>query len=208
MTWLHALHIAVCYTERGDVELPLQLLQQSFDLKPNPIAARCMAVLQKSQEAAWPFYQQAWASALQMKANGFSSDYTGSRQHVHTHDECLLVGCLAVKDAKLSTHQRVLLNLITEVSFFLQQALWYEEMAAFAAVVEQGGYLSGYTVDAFETLKIKSLMHSEDYSAALVLLKKNCFPTYAKVALFTLLRTVWGLLLREDFYCFILAGSG
>ena len=33
MTWLHALHIAICYAERGDVEYPLQLLQQSFDLK-------------------------------------------------------------------------------------------------------------------------------------------------------------------------------
>ena len=112
----------------------------------------------------------------------------------------MFVGCLAAKDAKLSTHQRVLLNLITEVSFFLQQALWYEEMAAFAAVVEQGGYLSGYTVDAFETLKIKSLMHSEDYSAALVLLKKNCFPTYAKVALFTAFSV--GLVIERGFLLF------
>ena len=33
MTWLHALHIAICYAERGDIEYPLKLFQQSFDLK-------------------------------------------------------------------------------------------------------------------------------------------------------------------------------
>ncbi len=47
---------------------------------------------------------------------------------------------LAAKDMKLSTHQRVVLNLITEQSFFLQQALWYDEMKNFAAIVETGAY--------------------------------------------------------------------
>ena len=111
---------------------------------------------------------------------------------------------LAAKDMKLSTHQRVVLNLITEQSFFLQQALWYDEMKNFAAIVETGaytyihahhdaysthnamqcnvgGYTSGYTVDAFETMKIKSHLHDANYEQAIDSLKSNCFPTYAKV---------------------------
>jgi hypothetical protein len=88
------------------------------------------------------------------------------------------------KGAKLSTHQRVKLNLITEISFFLQQALWYDEMAAFAEAVERGNHLSGYTVDSFETMKIKTMLQEANYAAAVVSLQSNCFPTYAKVGSF------------------------
>jgi hypothetical protein len=77
MTWLHALHIAICYAERGDMEKPLALFKQSMDMKANPIAARCIAVLQSTQEKAWPYFQLAWASALEMEANGFKLDYIG-----------------------------------------------------------------------------------------------------------------------------------
>jgi len=60
MTWLHALHISIAHIERGAIEYPLQLLAESMALKPNPIAARCIAVLQSTPEAAWPYFQQAW----------------------------------------------------------------------------------------------------------------------------------------------------
>ena len=53
MTWLHALHIGICLTERGLVTEPLQYFQTSMDMKPNPIAARCIAVLQKTTADAW-----------------------------------------------------------------------------------------------------------------------------------------------------------
>lgn len=53
MTWLHALHIGICLTERGLVTEPLQYFQMSIDLKPNPVAARCIAVLQKTSADAW-----------------------------------------------------------------------------------------------------------------------------------------------------------
>jgi hypothetical protein len=46
MIWLHAPHIAIGRIERGAVAYPLELLTQSMALKPNPIAARCIAVLQ------------------------------------------------------------------------------------------------------------------------------------------------------------------
>ena len=54
-------------------------------------------------------------------------------------------------------------------------------MALFAVQVERGGFLGGFTVDAFETMRIKSMLHRDGFAEALVALRKNCFPTYAKV---------------------------
>lgn len=53
MNWLTALNIGICLTERGFVTEPMQYFQMSMDLKPNPIAQRCIAVLQKSSADAW-----------------------------------------------------------------------------------------------------------------------------------------------------------
>ena len=53
MTWLHALHIGVNLAERGDVDLPRQYFQLSTDMKSNPVALRCLAVLSPTYEAAW-----------------------------------------------------------------------------------------------------------------------------------------------------------
>ena len=62
MTWLHALHLGICYTERGDIDKPKQLFAQSLELKPNPIAARNLAVLSATAEEAYPYYEAAWAT--------------------------------------------------------------------------------------------------------------------------------------------------
>lgn len=43
MTWLHALHIGIALTERGNIAEPVSLFQMSYTLKPNPVAARCLA---------------------------------------------------------------------------------------------------------------------------------------------------------------------
>jgi hypothetical protein len=149
MTWLHALHIAIGHIERGAVSYPLELLAQSMALKPNPIAARCIAVLQTTPQAAWPFWQLAW----QVAQTDFAKD--GARQ-------------------------RITLNLVTEISFFLQQELWYEEMASFAQTVLDGNYLGDMNSDAFMTMRIKTLLHNNQNKDALDILGANCFPTYAK----------------------------
>jgi hypothetical protein len=73
MTWLHAPPIAIGHIERGAVAYPLELLTQSMALKPNPIAARCIAVLQAAApHAAWPFWQLAWQVAQTDFAKGAS----------------------------------------------------------------------------------------------------------------------------------------
>jgi hypothetical protein len=149
MTWLHALHISIAHIERGAVEYPLELLAQSMALKPNPIAARCMAVLQSTPEAAWPYFQQAWEIAQ----NEFKAD---------------------------SAHRRLTLNLVTEISFLLQQELWYDKMEAFVQLVNDGHYMEGMSSDAFTTLTIKVHLHLKQNAQAISILGSNCFPTYAK----------------------------
>lgn len=150
MTWLHALHLGVMLTERGDIDEPKTLFAKSFALKANPLAARNLAVLCATPEEAWPYYQQAWS----VLHSDFSDD--------------------------VDAYHRLTLNLITEISFFLQQNLWYERMAWFIGEVNLHNYLQGVEVDAFTTMGIKLQLQAENYDAALTELSSHCFPTYAK----------------------------
>eukprot|EP01032_Pedospumella_encystans_P025857 gene25857-29211_t len=109
-----------CYVRAGllsDVQL--------YDSYPERyIAARCIAVLQSTPEAAWPYFQQAWDVA--------HKDYTTD-----------------------PAYKRISLNLVTEISFLLQQELWYDKMEAFMILVTTGNYLQGQNSDAFTTMSIK-----------------------------------------------------
>jgi len=150
LTWLHALLLGVAYTERGAIEEPIKYFETSIKMRPNPVAYRCLAVLQTTQEAAWPYYQQAWAN--------LHAD--------HSQDT--------------DAYQRLNRNLITEISFFLQQNLWYDEMGKFISDVRSNNYMGGYEVDAFVTMEIKYNINKKSYSAAQDSLSSHCFPTYAK----------------------------
>eukprot|EP01038_Epipyxis_sp_PR26KG_P014959 gene14959-20124_t len=150
MTWLHALYIGIALTERGETVKTKELFTLSMNLKPNPVAARCLAVLQTSEDDAWPYYQLAWKT--------LHTSYTQDKQ----------------------AYSRLTLNFITEMSFFLQQAGWFDEMSVFITDVLSHNYLSQYSVDAFTTMQIKLHMNNQEYTEALSILSKNCFPTYAK----------------------------
>lgn len=150
MTWLHALHLGIAFAERGSIDDTIAYFTQSNTLLANPLAERCLAVMSQTPEQAWPHYQNAWKILHQ--------SWKGD------------------KDA----YQRMTLNLITEISFFLQQQLWYDEMAAFVAEVQEGGYLKEYVPDAFLTLQIKSLLNAGKTVEARKILSSECFPTYAK----------------------------
>jgi hypothetical protein len=58
LTWLHALHIGVGSAERGNMDEPKSLFKQSNELKLNPIATRCLAVLSATEDEAWPLFKQ------------------------------------------------------------------------------------------------------------------------------------------------------
>jgi len=150
MTWLHALHMGVMLTERGNIEEPRALFAKSMALKANPLAARNLAVLCTSQEDAWAFYQQAWSI--------LHSDFTHDTQAYH----------------------RLTLNLITEISFFLQQNAWYDRMQWFIHEVVSNKYLKEVEIDAFVTMVIKDQLYQGKYEDALKELGSHCFPTYAK----------------------------
>eukprot|EP00595_Chromulina_sp_UTEXLB2642_P002837 CAMPEP_0196761940 /NCGR_PEP_ID=MMETSP1095-20130614/1254_1 /TAXON_ID=96789 ORGANISM="Chromulina nebulosa, Strain UTEXLB2642" /NCGR_SAMPLE_ID=MMETSP1095 /ASSEMBLY_ACC=CAM_ASM_000446 /LENGTH=720 /DNA_ID=CAMNT_0042112063 /DNA_START=58 /DNA_END=2220 /DNA_ORIENTATION=- len=154
MTWLHAFHIGICLTERGDVTESINMFTYSYTLKPYPVTSRNIAVLQQSQEEAWEFYKGTWQLALQL--------YSGSTTGGFTYDQ--------------DTITRLLNNLVTEISFFLQQNLWYTDMAAFISTVPE----NFRWLDSFITLKVKYLIHISEYDEAKVILQSECFPTYAK----------------------------
>jgi len=77
-------------------------------------------------------------------------------------------------------YERLTLNLVTEISFFLQQEAWWTEAVSFISDVIIHGYVSDYKPDAFVTLGVKVLMNSQQYEEARAILAKECFPTYAK----------------------------
>jgi hypothetical protein len=148
-TWLHAVHLAINYAERGEVERPLSLLKQSTALNDNPLAWRCIAVLQQSAELAWPFFQRAM---LSLATGPFAQDPAAAR-----------LGR----------------NLATEVSFFLQQAEWWEELESFLLTPLAQ---ANTDLDAVITAQVKVLEWrggQENLSQARGLLGKHCFPTYA-----------------------------
>ena len=150
MTWLHALHLGVNYAERGDIDGPMRYFQQSLDLLDNPIAWRCMAVLQKTPESAWMFYMK----ALESLASGpmsFDSDTT----------------------ARLGR------NLATEVAFFLQQNKWWSQLADFidTPLAAANADLDALITSQVKVLQWRG---GEDaLTESRSLLSKHCFPTYA-----------------------------
>lgn len=150
MTWLHALHIGIALAERGDITEPRDLFAQSMTLFPNPIAERNLGVLSATAEEAWPHFQSAW----KMLHTSFTKD--------------------------TDAYTRLTRNFITEISFFLQQQLWYDEMKPFIEDVLSHGYMADYEVDAFLTMQAKYMIYTEQYSEARKVLGGHCFPTYAK----------------------------
>ena len=145
-TWLHYFHIAVALTERGAVQQPIDLFKQALALNPHPVIARCLAVLSATPQEAWPLYEQAWALLKPLE------------------------------QAEPDVYVRLGSNLVTEMSFFLVQEAWPDQMQAFVDAVPAA--FRG--LDAFLTLSYKVSMLRGDYSQVVGLLGKECFPTFAK----------------------------
>jgi hypothetical protein len=143
LTWLHALHIGIALAERGVVTDARVLFNESFTLRANAIAARCLAVLSSTPTEAWPFFQLAWSTLMH--------------------------------ESEIDTRDRLILNLGTEISFFLQQQQWFDEIERFIALAPPLLTSS----DAFVTMQIKYQLYAQDFEAARNALASHCFPTYA-----------------------------
>ena len=149
MSWLYALHLGTNYMERGEIERPMALFKQSAELACNALAWRNIALLQTDPTAAWQFFQKAIQSATLGPFNGDSSSERLSR------------------------------NLAAEVSFFLQQNEWWNELEWF---LDQPIALANTDLDAIITAHVKVLLQKgsqDSLGEARTLLEKHCFPTYA-----------------------------
>jgi hypothetical protein len=145
MNWLNSLHLAVNYAERGEIDRPLELFQKSADLQENVIAYRCIAVMQSDTNKALAYFLKAW--------------------------ETLFKGPFA-QDPSVD---RIARNMVTEISFFLQQRKMYSELAAFLITVPE----KHHDLDAFITSSSHVFIATDRFDEALNLLGKHCFPTYA-----------------------------
>lgn len=157
-TWLHDLHLAIALTEAGEVDRPLKLLKRSLKSKMNPLSLRNIAVLQPSYEEAWPIYQHTWEVLN-------SPDYEWINDEMYPH---------------------FILNLATEMSFFLQTVNWVDEMVWWIETLENQNYPTSdikteiMGLDAVLTTQTRVLLQENDYSSTLDILSSNCYPTYGR----------------------------
>lgn len=64
-TWLHHLHLGIARAEEGGIDNAITHFKASLALnKDNPIALRCIAVLQNTVQDAYMYFMQAWQVAL------------------------------------------------------------------------------------------------------------------------------------------------
>ena len=162
MTWLHHLHLGIYKTETGAVEEPIQHFEASLQLKANPIAARCLALLQSNYLDAIPYFSQAWDLAINLDSN-------------------------VEKDAKT----RLIRNLANEIasfylSYFDVNKQIQEELYHFLVnQVEPQAAASGDK----KLLELDNILYAqtrvyvvylESPNDALNVLSTNCFPTYGK----------------------------
>jgi hypothetical protein len=156
-TWLHDLHMGTVLTERGAVEEPKTLFKSSLMKKANPLALRNLAILQDTYEEAWVLFQQAWKSL-------HTAEWQGDEE----------------------VYSRLVLNLATEMSFFLQTTGWEDEMAKFVDLLASNDYVyegvkeDVFGLDAVITTQSRVRLYHDDYEQALELLSAHCFPTYGR----------------------------
>ena len=164
MTWLHYLHLGIGSTERGNSQLPLELLHKSISLQPTAIGYRCIAVLQSDDNQAWEYYQLAYK-------NLFDSN------------------SLYNSEKNSNALYRTTRNLIVEICNFLQERQWYSTLDAFLHTVP----IEHTDLDLYLSSKVHTLLYKgktsssssslsvalEYYEEAITLLKKHCFATYA-----------------------------
>jgi hypothetical protein len=150
MTWLHALHLGVASAERGNIDEPLELFKKSIELNSNPIAHRCVAVLQTDVKEAWHHFQKAWVTATSSKSP-WSADPAADR---------------------------VIRNLAAEICFFLQQYEWWDELRVFLTQVPDQARELDAVLTSQAKVALYSDKTEDSYQFAANLLGKHCFPTY------------------------------
>jgi len=170
-TWLHDLHVATALAERGDVDEPKARFASSLASQPvNPVAARNLAVLQTSFDDAWPYFQQAFAAALQLASNTSTGD---------------------VAAVNAGAGKRLLVNLGSEMCVLLQGAAQWDSLKTFldsedfAAAAALNPALPTLDTVLLSRALLALRLDPQDPDAALAILgaegPAGCFPTFGKV---------------------------
>lgn len=152
MTWLHALHLGIIATETGLVDLPKQLFTLSLDQRPNPIAARNLAILQKTPAEAFIWYKKALAIA-------FADATEPSRIRV-------------LRNLGAEVAQFIQSNTGVE---------WKAALAAYVDDLKtRGAPKELMRTDQVITSIIKTHIYRGEFEAAVEIMSKECFPTYGR----------------------------
>jgi hypothetical protein len=155
MTWLHAMHLGVCYMERGEVDRPRELFKQSLALNETGavLVYRNLAVLETDTQAVWGFLQQAW-------------------------------GAWSLRDDSSDVWSRLGRNLSDEICKFLIEHNMVFELGEFLDTLYQFQAV-GHDFKSLDLVQLAdivvNLAKDEDngYDHVIDVLSSACFPTFA-----------------------------
>jgi len=157
MTFLHALHLGIGYVERGEVDRPLQLFEQSFKQNATVLALRNIAILQTSKDDVLATMAKAWNLFQQQEGRGTKRD--------------------------LELQARLGRNLVVEMLSYFQQENLVDNMAELLDDLDgMQGRIDFASLDLVQTsiILVNMSKKTEDgFNAAIEILGSACFPTYA-----------------------------
>jgi hypothetical protein len=149
-TWLHHLYLGVGGAEAGEVESPRSHFEASLTLRAdNPIAMRCLALLETEPELAYERLEQAWKMALA------STDKSGERLRANLGVE--------------------LANFITGMPKSETRIARLEVLLAAVPIGERVTQADGIIMARMRV----QLARGGEYKAVLSTLRAECFPTIA-----------------------------
>ena len=157
MNYLTALHLGIGYMERGVIDRPTELFEESLKLNQTVIAYRNLALLQQTPEEANDYFLKAWSHFKATEDVGTEKD--------------------------LELQARLGRNLVTEILSYYQQENMVDGMAEILgdlAVFESRIDFESLDLVQTSTVLVNlSSKTSDSYNSAIKILNSNCFPTYA-----------------------------
>ena len=161
-TWLHHLLMGTIELERAHSAQAGRSLAQSHKLKPNPHAARALALLAPTPAAAWVLYKQGWASL--QPSGGFGDS------------------------AKDPLRDAVMDALIREMCEFCRSTGMVAELKSFLATVTEAKLRDS---DAVKYSVAALAMNVSDWKTAMATIGGSCWPTYVGSTHLGLLSSLW-----------------
>lgn len=164
-TWLHHLFLATHALEVGNAAAGKVHLDKSMALKPNVHASRALALLAPTQDAAASQYMGAWALWIQLS----------EEKHVP--------GKAAATYSDPNVHQ-LGADLSGEIAGWLLGNQRWADLGGFLQKLEAGGAATASFLAKDRVLHAQAALavSERDFTTAISIIRKNCFPTYGRCA--------------------------